>query len=369
MNTFDRHIIARLAVSFLALTGALIVFFIVLHYVEYIDDFLDRGATMRQVFWRDDEAGTLGYYPSYIPEIIRLTSPLAIFLAAVYLTGKLAQSLQLAALQMSGVSLYRLLWPYLLVGVVLSAIMFGFNGWVVPRTNANVLAFEQNYLKSAPRQIDISDIHRQNSPGTYISVGFFDRRANMAHRVSLHELDAAQRLVRRLDAERMDWIDSLATWRLRTLTIRHFDAGGQETHRKQALLDTTLNVFPRDFARTERDVESMPIPAARDYIDALRRSGAGNLGRTLVAYYSKFAYPLANLIVVLLAVPLASVRRRGGQAVQIGLGLLMAFFYLALMKVVEPFGYAGTLAPAVATWLPHAVFLLVALVLLVRARK
>ncbi|WP_243664590.1 LptF/LptG family permease, partial [Rhodothermus marinus] len=85
-----------------------------------------------------------------------------------------------------------------------------------------------------------------------------------------------------------------------------------------------------------------------------RRSGAGHLGRPLVAYYSKFAYPFANLILVLIGVPLASVRRRGGQAVQIGIGLGVAFAYLALQKLIEPFGYAETLPrcwwPGCRTW-------------------
>ena len=90
MTLFERHIIRRVVTGFAALLAILIAFFIVLHYVEYIDDFYDRGATMRDVF--------LVYYPSYIPEIVRLISPLAVFLASIHLTAKLTESLQLNAL-------------------------------------------------------------------------------------------------------------------------------------------------------------------------------------------------------------------------------------------------------------------------------
>jgi lipopolysaccharide export system permease protein len=360
MTTFDFHIMRRFLAGTVLLIGCLIVFFVVLHYVEYIDDFFDRGASMRQVF--------LEYYPNYIPEIVRLTSPLAVFLSCVYLTGKLSQQLQLAALQTSGVSLYRLLRPYVVVAAAVSVFMFWFNGWVVPETNRTVIEFEQRYLKNRQQPLDPNDIHRQNSPESMVSVGFYDRVAEIAHTVSIQRFSDGRHLVSRIDARRMAWVDSLSAWRLSDVTERRFDGQGMTAFRTVVEFDTTLAILPRDLARTEREVESMTIPEAREYIASLARSGANNTGRTLVGYQSKFSYPLANLIVVLIGMPLASVRRRGGQAVQIGLGLLIAFFYLATMKIVEPFGYAGGLPPAVAAWLPHAVFAAIGLLFLVRAR-
>lgn len=361
MHKFDWHIIRRLLSGYLLFVGGLIVFFIVLHYVEYMDDFFDRGATLYEVF--------LIYYPNYIPEIVRLTSPLALFLACIYLTGKLAQELQLVALQTAGVSLYRLLAPYLTVALGITGFMFWFNGWIVPVTNDTVLEFDQKYLKNAPQRVDISDIHRQDRPRRIVTVGYYDDDAKTGHRVSLQQFAGPRRLSSRIDASRMVWVDSLGQWRLFDAVERRFAEGGLTKQHHIDRIDTTLNVFPRDLARTGRDVESMTVPVARDYVAALKRSGASELGRTLVAYYTKFSYPFANLIVVLLGMPLASVRRRGGQAVQIGLGLAVAFAYLALMKLTEPFGYSGTLSPRLVAWLPHFSFLGVAGLVLWRTRK
>lgn len=360
MNRFDRHIIFRLLQGFTVLVAVLIVFFIVLHYVEFIDDFFDRGATMRQVF--------LVYYPSYIPEIVKLTSPLALFLACVNLTGQLAQSLQITALQTTGVSLYRLMVPYLVVAVTVTGFMFWFNGWIVPETNRTVLEFEQQYLKNAPKVVDVNDIHRQNRPGTFVTVGYFDRRGNIAHRVSIQQFNEEHQLTSRIDAPSMTWIDTLSSWQIHDPVVRSF-SDEKERRRHLSRIDTTLQILPRDLARTERDVESMTIPAAAQYVRDLERSGAGGIGRTKVGYYSKFAYPIANLILVLIGMPLASVRRPGGQAMQIALGLFVAFLYLVIQKLTEPFGYTGELPPAVAAWLPHAVFFVGALFLLVKSRK
>ncbi|MEM8485304.1 MAG: LptF/LptG family permease [Bacteroidota bacterium] len=361
MTTIDLHIIRRFLVGILYLTLSLIIFFVVLHYVEYIDDFFDRGATMKDVF--------LVYYLNYLPEIVKLTSPLAVFLSSVYLTGKLSQKLQIAALQTSGVSLYRIMVPFLLVGILVSGFMFWFNGWVVPVTNQKVIEFEQRFLKGNQVQIDLHDVHRQSTPGSVITVGYYDRFSKVANKVSIQDYEESQRLILRLDADRMVWVDSTERWRLEGVTERHFGKNGWPAQREIDYLDTTLTVFPRDFARTQREVESMTVPDAREYIDSLLRSGANSTGRTQVAYFNKFAYPLANLIVVLIAVPLASVRRRGGQAIQMGIGLLVSFFYLATIKLVEPFGYEETLSPAMAAWLPHALFLILGIFLLIRAKK
>ena len=360
MTTFERHIVERLLKGFFFFIGALIIFFIVLHWVEYSDDFLDGGATIAEVFKI--------FYPSYIPEIVRLTSPLALFLSCIYVTSTLAKELQLIALQTTGVSLYRLMRPYVLVGFGVTIFMFGFNGWVVPRTNEVVVRYENEYLPHGNEPRNTSEVHRRESPGTILSVGYYDRSRKRAHDVSLQHFDGDTRLASRLDAERMEWVDSLGTWRMDDVVRRTFSDGHLQSER-QSTLDTTLQVYPRDLARSQTDVAAMTIPSARNYLLALRRAGVGHLERPLVAYYNKFAYPFANLILVLIGVPLASVRRRGGQAIQFAIGLMTAFLYLSLQKLTEPFGYAGALPPALTAWLPHVTFAIVALAILWRTRK
>lgn len=355
MNTFDRHVIYRMLSATALLVVMLVVFFVVLDYLEHIDDFMDRGATWQEVVG--------DYYLKYIPEIVRLTSPLAAFLAAIYVTGRLAETLQLVALRSAGVSLVRILRPFMMVAACLTVALFLFNGWVVPRTQADVLEFQNRYLRNAPEPVETRQMFRQNAPESVLSVGFYDRRDSRGYRITLQDFeqpvrDAPRRVVKRLDAAEMFWVDSLEVWRMRDVVQRDFDTG--HVTRRQAMMDTVLAVLPRDLARTERDADRLTIPEAAEYLQALRRSGADGLGRPLVAYYGKFSYPLALLILVLIGVPLASVRNRGGQAVQFGIGLMIAFAYLSLQKLSEPFGYTETLPPLLVAWLPHIVFIAVA---------
>jgi lipopolysaccharide export system permease protein len=338
---------------------AVIAFFVVLHYVEHVDDFYDKGAATSAV---------IQYYFNSIPDIIQLGSPMAVFLATIWVTGRSAQKLELSSLQTSGTSLLRLLLPFILFGSVVSVGMFFFNGWVVPETNRDKLAFERDFTKSGIRQVEYSNIHRQNEPGSVLSVGFYDRSTQTASSISLQTFDNQTRMVRRVDAVRMKWIDSTGVWELTEAVIRTFDRNGTVRRTSVASMDTTLSIRPRDLARTETDVEAMTITESRDYLDELTNSSAGKLEIPRVSYFNKFAYPVSNLILVLLAVPLSAVRRRGGQALQMGLGLFIAFVYLTIMKLIHPLGYSGTLSPIVAAWLPHAIFAVIAVIVLLRTR-
>ncbi|NNF03287.1 MAG: YjgP/YjgQ family permease [Rhodothermales bacterium] len=361
MSTYDLHIIKRLVRTYVLLVLGLIVFFIVLHYVEYVDDFLDRGATMSQVF--------LEYYPNYVPEIVRLMSPLALFLATVYLTARLTQRMELGSLQTSGVSLYRFMLPYVVVGAFVTGFMVWFNGWVVPETNRVVIRFEQDYMRDSDARPEVGNINRQEGPGSLLSVQYYDLNSQTATSPSLFQLSEERHLLRRVDAQRMTWSDSTGSWLMSDVTVRTFDEDGTEVRRHLVSIDTTLSIRPRDLARSERDVEMMTVPEAREHIETLRRTGATRLGRPLVAFHSKYAYPFANLILVLVGVPLAAVRRRGGQAMQMGIGLFVAFVYLLVMKLIEPFGYSGLIAPVVAAWAPHVVFFVGGFIFLLRVRK
>ena len=363
MTRFDWHVLRRFASGTALLLVLLVATFVTLDFAERVDDFLDRGATTGQVFGE--------YYLYYVPEILRLTSPLALFLAAVYVTARLAQSMQLTAIWTAGVSPTRFMRPFVLGAGLWTVAMLAFNGFVVPRSTAVVHEFQNRYYRDAPEGGGGGDLYRQAAPGVIVAARYFDKENGQAFNVSLVTVadSAGAGIRRRFDAAQMTWVDSLELWQARDVTLREFDENGRERFERVASLDTALAVRPRDLAQSERDAERLTLPEAADYVASLERAGVTERGRPTVALHSKVAYPFANLILVLIAVPLASRRRRGGQAAQLAVGLGVAFVYLALQKTIEPLGYVQTIPPWAAAWLPHLLFAGVALALMARARR
>lgn len=70
-----------------------------------------------------------------LPEIIVQTFPIAILFATISGMGRLNRENEFTALRMGGVSLYRLILPLILLGIVISVVTYMLNEEVVPWSN------------------------------------------------------------------------------------------------------------------------------------------------------------------------------------------------------------------------------------------
>lgn len=359
IKKLDRYIFLRLLAITVFVLAVLIFIFIVIHFSDHSEDFTDNGATFAQIFGI--------YYPNYIPEIIRLVTPVAVFVACLYLTGQMADRLEIVALKAAGVSLYRLLVPYLLFGFMAMGIISYLDGFVVPETNARRFAFEEQYLQDKSQNLDKQKIYRQESASTLMKIDYYDPSKKKGFRVEFITF-AGDSISRTTNAREMIWEPETGKWQLRDIQKRDYYAGGfHSVHLDTA--DTTLNILPRDLARTTSDIYQLTYPEAFQYIRSMERSGAGSVESPKVHLYGRLAYPLAILVVSIIGFAIASVQRRGGKGFYIATGLAISFFYLAFMKVIEPFGGEGVLTPVLAVALPHLFFFSVGLFMLFSARK
>ncbi len=326
---------------------------------ENSDDFADQGAQMGEIF--------KNYYLNYIPEMTRLVLPVAVFVACLFLTGQLSDRLEIIALKAAGVSLYRLIVPYIAFALLCAISISLLDAFVIPKANAQRIAFEEEYLQGKSEKIDRSDIYRQPSVDTKLQVNYFDKIQQIAYRIRLIEFEGRE-IIRTTTANRMEWVDSTQSWRLENGTERIFtNTGYNEISFTQK--DTVINVYPRDLARTTSDIYQLTYAEAIDYIASIERSGAGGIEIPRVQFYGRLAYPFSIIVVIIVGFSFASVRRRGGKGAYLAAGLTISFLYLAFMKIIEPFGYYGALSPELAATLPHIFFFLLGLGLLIQAKK
>ncbi len=355
----DRHILWNLISVTLLVLFLLILIFILVHFSENVDDFTDRGATFKQI-WMD-------YYIPYIPEIIRLVLPVAVFTACLLHTGKMAQRLEITALKAAGVSLYRLMLPFVMFAVVSGGIVSYLDGFVVPGANKHRIAFERQYLMTSSDRVDTNKIYRQESPNTLISINYYAPDEQVGYRMQLFRFDKTK-VIETIDVGRMQYDDSLSVWKLFNVTRRNMTSTGYKEV-QIAQIDTLLTLLPRDLARTTSDVFQLTYPEILEYIDSLKRIGAGSVELPKIQFYSKLFYPLSIVIVTILGVSLASVKRSSGTGFILGSGLAISFLYLALMKIIEPFGAAGSIDPLIAALIPHGLFFIIAVGILIKTPK
>jgi lipopolysaccharide export system permease protein len=359
MRKLDRYIFIRLLTITVFVTAVLICIFILVDFSENSDDFVDKGATLMQI-WSE-------YYLHYIPEMMRLISPLAVLIACLYLTVQMTERLEIIAIKSSGISLYRLAMPYLFFGLCVAATISYLDAYVIPESNAERIAFEQEYLTGTSDRLDRGGIFRQDSDSTIVNIEFYDPNHNIGYRVTFIEFDG-ETIRKSINANRITWVDSTSQWVSDRATERVFDSVNfTETQTQREVLH--LNILPRDLARRTSDIYQLTYPQALEYIESIRRIGAGGITLPQVQLYGRMAYPISILVVCLIGFALATERRKGGKGFYIATGLAISFVYLSFMQVIEPFGIAGTVTPEFAALFPHAVFLALGLGMLLAAKK
>lgn len=360
MRKLDRYIFVRLLTITFFVLIVLICVYILIDFSENSDDFSDRGATISQI-WNE-------YYLNFIPEMIRLVSPLALLVACLFLTGQMTERLEITAIKAAGISLYRLALPYLFFGLSMALIISYLDAFIIPNSNAERIAFEREYLSGRTDRIDRGGMYRQESNNTVFNLNHFDPNTQVGYRATLVEFSEDFNISRVVTANRIDWIDSLQTWKAEGFRERKFtgDSYVDSLNREQYV---EWNILPRDLARRTSDIYQLTYPEAVNYIESIRRVGAGEINLPLVQFYGRVAYPLSILVVSLIGFALACERRKGGKGFYIATGLVFSFIYLVFMKVIEPFGAAGTIDPLYAAGLPHLLFLFIGIMMLLFTKK
>lgn len=369
MKILDRYIIRQFIVSFLFGLVAFLLIFILVDAMEHIDDFIDAHAPTKVV---------IEYYLAFMPEIIKLMTPVAILLGSLFVIGRLSTNSELTAMKSSGVSLYRILVPFLIVAFIISVASIYLNGWVVPRANGKKFYIERTVLNRGNDMSAWMNIFFQEGPRRIVSVNYFDPQARVASHVSIQDFADTNMtvLVRRYDAPRMQWLDSGSTasgssrsgWMLLNGATREFDGIKQQLSFFDRLPMGKLSLTPADIEKKQRKPDEMDYGELREFIQNQEQAGQ-DVARWLVDFHGKIAFPFASVIMVLFGVPFASARPRSGVALGFGICTAVTFIYLAFMKVSQVIGYNGDVDPLLTAWLANLIFLVAGIVNMIRVQK
>ncbi|MFN1836080.1 LptF/LptG family permease [Balneola sp. MJW-20] len=359
MNKFDWLVIKRLLFLSIPITLMLLFIFVLIDFSDNSDEFFEQGATLLEIF--------TGYYLNYIPDMARQILPVAVFASCLFITGQFTERLEITSLKAAGVSLYRISLPYILTGLMLASATSFFDAYLIPNANERKFAFEERYLRGKIERVENQDIFRQPLPDTQLRLNYFDRAQNVGYQVRMFQYEGNE-VIKTTSASKMSWDEENEIWVLQGVREQIYNDYGYSEFQYNNK-DTTLNVYPRDLARTSSDIALLTYEEAQDYIESLERSGAGNVADPKVKYYSRLSYPLSILTVTIIGFAFASVRRRGGRGVYIAGGLMFSFVYLTFMEIIKPFGSKGVLDPVLAATIPHVTFLIVGIILLISTRK
>ena len=358
MKILDRYLLREFSVYLvLGLLGTVAIF-VVVDVFEKIDVFLDHRAALPLV---------AHYYLYRLPEWLVQVLPISLLLATFLALGQLNKFGELTAMRTCGRSLVGILGPVLAISVGSALLSLGLSEFVVPETNQQRDRIFDQEVQGMRRQevTERADVTYLGEGGRIFYMRLYLVNEQRMHEVSLQEFHSGA-LVRRIDAAEATWDGR--RWVFSSGFVRRFEGGQEHVKAFDRMAVNGIAERPEDFAKESRNPGEMNFFELLAYVQKLRASGA-RVANYLVDLQIKLAFPLVNLIVVLIGAPVATRLRMQSAALGFGLSITISFCYYALLRAGQALGHSGALNPYLAAWLGDLVFGSLSLLMMTRAQK
>jgi len=359
-RTIQQYVVREyLKVFSLALSSLILIYVIVLFF-QKVDTFIKYRAPFPLIF---------EYLLYKVPEVaFQWTLPYAVLLATLLTLGMLSRHSEITAMKAGGISLYRITIPLLFIALLISFLSFLGNEHLVPLTNQKVrYLLDVKVFRETPTSFFKNYKIWYHSDHRIFNIQLLDPEKKILKGFTLYQFDNQFRCVQRIDAREVKWVDG--KWWLSDGAVRDFDESGSIRTTRFEEMEYALQEHWDAFQTIERRAREMSYTELRHYIRKIQTSGY-DATRYLVDLYSKYSYPLLNLIMVLIGIPFAlKTGRSGGVALSIGISVLIGFAYGVTFYIFLSFGKSGVLSPLLSSWTPTLLFGLAGIFTLMSIRQ
>jgi len=187
-----------------------------------------------------------------------------------------------------------------------------------------------------------------------------------------YEVFEDHKLVSKLSGDFVRLDTATDKWRLDNYRLRTVDELGQEHILSGRRLDTALAFTSEQIAPKLNSIATMNSRELSKFIAQEEITGNENIASYQMEMQRRTSYPISAYVFVLLAVALASQKRRGGLGINVAIGLIISAIYIFMMQISETFATTGilsadgwlgkillwlTIQPAeFAVWIPNLLF-------------
>lgn len=352
LGILDWYIIKKFIGTYIYAILLIISIAIVFDFNENLSKFTQYHAPWRAIIF--------DYYANFIPYYSNLFSPLFVFIAVIFFTSKLAGNSEIIAMLAAGVSIKRLMRPYMLSCVVIAGLTFYLNSFVIPHGTVIRQNFETLY-RNSKKNTSAENVQLFVAKNTTAYIQNYDDQYKRGYGFSLVKIKN-KKIVSHLTAMEIQYdtiADSKYHWKLSNWKIRTLK-GLKEHIQSGATKDTVLLMEPTDLVYSKGQQETFTSPELLDYISKQISRGSGNVVQYEVEFHKRIAMSLSSFILTIIGLALSSRKRKGGMGLSLGIGLALSFSYIMLQTVSATFAIQDNTPPILAAWIPNIIFAIIA---------
>jgi lipopolysaccharide export system permease protein len=367
MRLIDRYILKEITGFFLL--GLVVVTFVLVvqNLLRVIETTLSAGVGFVDVL-------RLCYY--ILPPFFSFSIPMALLVAILLGFGRLSGDGEMLAIRASGVSLYQMLRPALILAIVSYAVATFIVVKVEPWSRDSLKRLIYNL--SAKVTLGVKERVFTDYSGLIMYVNEKPPAGGSLKGILIFDEKEVDRPVT-VFAEKGEIIPDpkslKITLRLSNGSI-HMLSGDLRTYQEASFGASNFTVdlaqYLGPLGAKPTNTKDMNVSELGTLISNIRQRshlderGRADIRRLQVLYHTKFALPFACVIFALMAVPLGIQPPKSSRFRGFVLSLLVILGYFALMSVAEEIGKRGVVSPILAVWGPNLLMGSLSMILLTR---
>lgn len=334
--------------------------FIIADLMDHADNFLESSTPARVV---------LHYYSLQLPSMVIFIVPICLLLATLYSLSMLTRHNEIVAMRASGVSIYRIVRPYMSVGLICFAFTAAVNEYTGPKYAYRAYQLLESQ-KEASDDIYYEQIPFQNpTTGHSWFIERFDTRTYTMEGITLFQRreDGSDRA--KITARKGHWLDR--RWWFEDGAVQLFDKdnnldGVADTFQTREMRD--LPEIPEDFLGEAKDAEHQSSLELWKYIRTHQFLSPETLTKYEVDFHHKLTMPFICIIATIIGIPVGAHTGRKGALAGIMLAIGMFFAFYAMQFTMEYLAKQMIIIPWVGAWSAIITFYLIGSIMIYRMR-
>jgi lipopolysaccharide export system permease protein len=307
-----------------------------------------------------------------IPYLLTYTLPIAALTAVLISIGRFSGDNEITAIKASGINIFSLILPLLVVAIILSLGLLVFNDRVTP------------YAHFAARktlvEVGFKNPTAALEPGVFIDsfqnfvlfIYQVDQKNHKLNHVRIYEPRPDGKPTRTIVARSGEFITeperNMIKLKLVDGTSDEPDPNNPGNFYKLNFKNyfMTLNLAQLDKKeKIDKKPKDMTISELSSQIEKRKTEGI-DPAPLVVHLHEKIALAFSCFVFVLLGIPLAILTRRREKSINFGLAVILVGAYYLLLIAAEALSLQGYMNPAITTWLPNIIFGLIGAILTIR---
>ena len=166
------------------MTFFIVVFVLLMQFLwKYVDDLVGKGLDFKVL-------GEMLFYAAF--GLLPFAFPLAMLLASIMTFGSLGENYELVAMKSSGISLFRIMRPLILIAIFVTLVAFYFSNNVLPLTNLKFTTLMISVKQQRPELVLQQGVFTNGMDGYNIKVGRKDSKTNMLYDLLIYDHSTSQ---------------------------------------------------------------------------------------------------------------------------------------------------------------------------------